>query len=185
LDGIISSGDGLDKSCQKQQEIHIQATYPEDGPKRDKAKMWSVYLIDFLLKEGFERWKSRCDVVHEKVNRNETEQARLMIHSKVTALYTVALEVGYRDRHHIFSKTLEDKLKESVRQLERWAATTSPAVKQATHDFNRRNTEQTKDIRKYFGAPITPIKKNNTTTRKKTRANKSMANTTTITDAPT
>ena len=95
------------------------------------------------------------------------------------------MEVGYRDRYHIFSKTLEDKLKESVYQLERWAATTAPAVKQAAHDFKRRNKEKTKDIRKYLGAPITPIKKHNLKPRTKTRANKSMADITSITDHPT
>jgi hypothetical protein len=175
----------IDKAWQKWQESYIQHKFPEDGKKRDTAKMWSVYLIDFMLTEGYERWKTRCDKVHEKIKRNETEQARLTINSKVTALYTVAMDVGYRDRYHIFSKTLQDKLKESVHQLQRWVAITTPAVKQAAHDFKRRTKAKTKDIRKYMGAPITPIKKHNTITRKKTRANKSMANTTTITDHPT
>ena len=97
----------------------------------------------------------------------------------------MAMEVGYRDRYHIFSKTLEDKLKESVNKLERWAANTMPAVKQAAHDFKRRTKANTKDIQKYFGAPITPIKKNNPKQRKKTRTNKSMSDTTSITDHPT
>jgi hypothetical protein len=175
----------IDKTWQHRHEQYIQNKFPEDGKKRDTAKMWSVYLIEFMLTEGHAQWKTRCDKVHEKVKRNETEQARKTINSKVTALYTVAMEVGYRDRYHIFSKTLEVKLRESVYQLQRWVALNSPAVKQAAHDFKRRNKAQTKDIRTYFGAQLTPIKKYKNPVRKKTRASKSMANTTTITDQPT
>jgi hypothetical protein len=176
----------IDKTWQQWQENHIQETFANNGKKRDTAKMWSVYLIEFMLNEGFEKWKVRCDIVHAKTKRNETEQNRIRIDSKVRALYDMALEVGYRDRHHIFSKTLEDKIKESVHQLERWVATTTPAIKQAVHDFKRRSKAKTKDIRIYFGAPITPIKKHNNTKRKKTnRARKSMADTTSITDHPT
>jgi hypothetical protein len=175
----------IDKSWQQWQENHIHKTFPEDRKTRDKAKMWSVYLIDGMLQEGFEQWKGRCDKVHKKIKRNETHQARIVINSKVTALYTLAMDVGYRDRHHIFSKSFEDKLKESVYQFEIWTATTTPAVKQAAHDFKRRTKANTKDIRKYMGVPITPIKQKQTKTRKKTIANKSMADTTTITDHPT
>jgi hypothetical protein len=131
------------------QENHIQRLFPADGKKRDTAKMWSVYFIDFMFTEGYERWKAPCDKVHEKVKRNEMEQARhVVINSKVTALYTVAMDMGYRDRHHIFSKSLEDKLKESVYQLQRWVAITTPAVKQAAHDFKRRTKAKMKDIRR-------------------------------------
>ena len=47
----------IDKSWQQWQESHIQRTFPEDGKRRDTAKMWSVYLIDFMLDEGHQRWK--------------------------------------------------------------------------------------------------------------------------------
>ena len=154
--GITYSEDGLPKSGNSgKKRTHFK--FPEDRKKKDTAKMWSVYLIDFILNEGYERWKNRCDKVHEKVKRNETEQARQTINSKVSALYTVAMDVGYRDRYHIFSKTLEDKLKESIYQLQRWVAINSPAVKQAAHDFKRCTKAKTKDIGKYFGAPTTPI----------------------------
>ena len=108
----------IDKTWQKQHEKHIQSTWPNDGKQRDIAKMWSVHLIDFMFTEGHKRWKERCDTVHKKIKRNETEQERLRVTSKVSAIYTLAMEVGYRDRHRIFSKTLEDKLKETVYQLD-------------------------------------------------------------------
>ena len=98
----------------------------------------------------------------------------------------MAMEIGYRDRNRIFSKTLEEKQQESVNQLERWVANTTPAIKQAAHDFKRQNQEKTKDIRTYFGANIEPVTKTIPRQRRKTtRANKSQANTSSIADHTT
>ena len=130
--------------------------------------------------------ESRCDKVHAKVKRNKTEQSRLRINSKVASLYTRAMEVGYQDRDKMFSKSLEEKQQESVKQLERWVANTTPAIKMAAYDYTRRNLENTKDIRDYFGANSAPVRKNSPRQRRKTtHANKSQANTTSIADHPT
>jgi hypothetical protein len=136
----------VDKAWQPWHEQYIQFKYKDDAKRRDTAKQWTLYLIEFFFLEGHEVWKQRCDKVHAKNKRNETEQSRIRINSKVSALYTMAMEVGDRDRHNIFSNTLEQKQQESVSQLQRWVANTTPAIKQAAHYFNRRNIENTKDI---------------------------------------
>jgi len=140
----------LVKTWQVEQEKHIREKHKNDASKHEKSKQWSTYLIEFFWQQGHQLWKKRCDILHETTGRAETAQKRKIINVKVTALYDMAQNVGYRDRNNIFAKTLQDKLMESVPNLTNWVASTGPAVKQAAQDHRRHTLQHTRDIRKYF-----------------------------------
>ena len=72
------------------------------------------------------------------------------MNAAVKALYKRADEVNHRDRSKIFGRPLEEKLKDSVKQLQKWVAHITPAVKEAIHDYNKRLKQQTHDIRDFF-----------------------------------
>ena len=87
-----------------------------------------------------------------------------------------AEDVGYYDRHKLFSKSLYEKLQETVRRLQRWVELTTPAVKQAVREYSQRTRKQAQDIRKFFISESELV-----TTKNKLRRTKDTDNTTTTT----
>jgi hypothetical protein len=140
----------LNTQWQKQQEKYLRETFPDNTSKRDQGKNWSLFIIEWVWKQGHTLWKTRCDMTHEKTGRAETAQQRSYAEAKVTALYQQAEDVGYYDRHKMFSKSLDDKLREPAKRLIRWVELTTPAVKQAVREFSQRTRKQAQDIRKFF-----------------------------------
>ena len=177
------------KTWQVEQEKHIREKHKNDASKHEKSKQWSTYLIEFFWQQGHKLWKKRCDILHETTGRAETAQKRKIINVKVTALYDMAQNVGYRDRNNIFAKTLQDKLMESVPNLTNWVASTGPAVKQVAQDHRRHMLQNTRDIRKYFYPQQHQDSENSTNilripNRKQTRTN-SMTDVNSNSNAPT
>jgi hypothetical protein len=140
----------LNIQWQKQQEKYLRDNFAESTEKRDKGKNWSLFIIEWVWKQGHILWKERCDKTHEKTSRAETAQQRSYAEAKVTALYQQAEDVGYYDRHKMFSRSLTDKLREPAKRLMRWVELTTPAVKQAVREFSQRTRKQAQDIRNFF-----------------------------------
>jgi len=144
----------IDNTWQVDQEKHIKAKHNNDHHIYEKTKQWSILLIEFFWSQGHKLWKDRCDTLHEKTGRAETAQTRKLINHKVQALYEMATNVGYRDRHHIFATPINEKLLETVPNLTNWVASTGPAVKQAAQDHRRHTIKNTRDIRNFFNASL-------------------------------
>ena len=121
-----------------------------DKEANKRAKLWTLHFTELMWEEGQKLWKERCDKTHEKIGRDDTSRRRERIEIKVQAIYERAEEISHRDRHKILRKTLEDKLQETTRQLERWHANVAPAFKQALHDATKRLQAETHDIRTFF-----------------------------------
>jgi hypothetical protein len=140
----------IDKGWQTFQEKHLRATFPDDKDLLDTGKDWSLKLIEFLWHRGHKVWTDRCDKVHRKLKRAETEQQRRTADAKVTALYKHAEDVGYYDRHKLFTRSLAQKLKEPARSLQRWVVLATPAIKQAAREHSQRTIRNTQDIRQFL-----------------------------------
>jgi hypothetical protein len=164
----------IDKSWQKWQENHIRKHFPGNETKAMQSKLWTLQLIEFMWNEGHTLWKERCDATHQKNTRLDSARRRELIEGKVTTMYEKELQVGHVDRGKIFAKSLEEKLLETARQLEKWHQTMTPALHQAIYDNNKRIREHMKDIRTFFEPRQTNNKKKkkkekHTTTTRTTR----------------
>jgi hypothetical protein len=166
----------VNKHWQTQQEQHLRDRFADDKKKSEKGKSWSLHLIEWMWNRGHALWKDRCDKAHEKTGRAETAQQRSFADAKVNAIYKQAEDVGYYDRHKMFSKSLYEKLQEPVRRLQRWVELTTPAVKQAVREYSQRTRKQAQDIRKFFISESELV-----TTKNKLRRTKDTDNTTTTT----
>ena len=140
----------IDRAWQPIQERYVRKQFPHDKKKNEKCRNWSMYLIEYMWKQGHDLWKDRCDKVHVSTGRNETEQQRRAAEAQVSALYKQAENVGHYDRSRVFGKTLREKLEEPVHLLQIWVDQAKPAVKQASRDYRKRMKQHTMDIRRYI-----------------------------------
>jgi hypothetical protein len=171
----------MNKKWQTQQEQYLRDTFPNNKTKAEKGKNWSLQVIEWMWLKGHALWKERCDKAHEKTGRAETAQQKSMVEAKVKALYLQAEHVGYLDRHKMFSRSVEDKLQEPAKRLQRWVELVTPAVKQAVREYSMRLRKQAQDIRKFFQHDSAQVTRMGTTT---TTTNETDNTTTTTTTTP-
>ena len=140
------------KEWEWQQKKYIRVHHPElmdDKTTRGKTERWPVHVIAFIWTESHQMWKHRCNYVHRKTEQHATAQEQLRAHAKVRALYSYEDEIGYLDRR-IFTMSLEDRLKQTPRELFAWVVSMQPAVMQARKSYTKRAQESNQDIREFF-----------------------------------
>jgi hypothetical protein len=136
----------LDRAWQPIQEKYVRRNFPGDKKKIEKCRNWSMYLIEYMWRQGHDLWKERCDKVHASTGKNETEQQRRVAVAQVNAMYKQAEDVGHYDRSRMFGKTVEEKLEESVPRLQMWIDQAKPAVKQAAKEFKKRMKNRHQEV---------------------------------------
>jgi hypothetical protein len=147
----------IDKGWQKFQEKYLSEKFPDDKCLLEAGRDWSLKLIEFLGHADHKLWTDRCDKVHKKLKRSETVRQRVIATAKVRALYKQAEDVGYYDRHKLFTHTLRKKLEDSAKSLQRWVVLATPAIKQAAREHSQRTIRNTQDIRQFLAGTATKV----------------------------
>ena len=94
------------------------------------------------MQHGHNTWIERCQYVHKKSEKYETDQQRRRANAIIAAFYDHQHEVSAYDRQQIFDEPIEDKLTKSAGQLLLWAEMTKPALRQAMKEFKESNKSQ-------------------------------------------
>ena len=100
-------------------------------------------MLDIIfMQHGHNTWIERCQYVHKKSEKYETDQQRRRANAIIAAFYDHQHEVSAYDRQQIFDEPIEDKLTKSAGQLLLWAEMTKPALRQAMKEFKESNKSQ-------------------------------------------
>jgi hypothetical protein len=134
----------LAKQWQEEQQAYTILQYPQTDDDSPRAQ-WSTKVTQFLLKTSHETWLERCQVVHHKTSRQESEHETLRAATRLRAIYRYSNAVNALDQENIFGIDLQTRLQHSAQEILTWCATINPALKRARKYYkNEMRDGQTK-----------------------------------------
>ena len=104
--------------------------------------LWNTMTIRTFLIQAHRLWINRCEFIHNKISKYETEQQQRRAHSKVRGLYKLKTEISTFDQEMFFGTDLQEKLKQSASSLLIWCDSILPALQRAIADNKKENATQ-------------------------------------------
>jgi hypothetical protein len=130
------------------QQKHIDKwSEKNQGTKRqhDTADAWAADLVSFMWTEAQELWMIRNNDTHQQ------PQIRKELETRVRKMYEEQELATARDRRIIFSKELQERLKDNDVQLEAWLDRFEEALEASKKAALEIATANTRRITDYFG----------------------------------
>ena len=121
---------------QAEQQAYTVLQYPQQDDDSPRAQ-WATTVTKFLLKTSHETWSERCQVVHHKTSRQDSEHEKLRAETRLKAIYRYSNAVNALDRENIFGIDIDIdiRLRQSSQDILIWCSTIKPALKRAIKDF--------------------------------------------------
>jgi hypothetical protein len=119
---------------QEEQLKYSILKYPQTDDDSPRAQ-WATKVTTFLLKSAHEIWLERCQVVHHKTSRQESQNEIIRAQTRLRAIYRYSEAVNALDRENIFGIDLNIRMQHSAQEILTWCSTINPALKRAIKDF--------------------------------------------------
>jgi hypothetical protein len=93
------------------------------------GQKWTRDLTYKIWEMMLKLWQNRNTAKHDKDERSKTQHTRRQLQARTHQCYSQAHTLSTVDRHHLFQKTLEERLNDNPQSLQAWVAGTERIIR--------------------------------------------------------